>query len=287
MTSSAEACGASEIVPFDVGQPYSIVSSVRVSSACWRSGFLHFSGRAGSDYRPTSRRIPMPRQDAMTSALHDGRKSAAGDRKPKCEVLVWIETLREAEIAPVTEANTAVCEGGCAGGGEPRSRQGRNHRKGEHGWRGQHGNLLLVERVIRLLVRGPRSGVHESHVNNRAFEQCVTAITSVTSVPTSCRACLAYRVATAERLRGNTSVLRHDSGSPRPIVQQVSLIRSPGENSEAQGPHSARRRGGIARKSQRASARHSRAYWQASLVGRGSDSGTFLDDTATAWRGEG
>src|ERR1700693_2767578 len=98
-------------------------------------------------------------------------KLTGRDQKPKFQVLVWIEALREAEIAPVTEAHTPICEGGCAGGGKPRVRKGHNHRKGEHGWPGQHGNLLLVEPVIRLFVRVPRSGVQQSHVSNRAFEQ--------------------------------------------------------------------------------------------------------------------
>jgi len=107
----------------------------------------------------------MPRRDAMTSASHDGRKSATGDGERKLEVLIWIEPLREAEMAPVTEANTAVREGGCAGGGKPRRRKGRNHRKGEHGWPGQHGNLLLIERVHTPI--GPSALVGRSRVTRQ------------------------------------------------------------------------------------------------------------------------
>src|ERR1700690_2184054 len=87
-------------------------------------------------------------------------------RKLKLEVLVWIETLREAEIAPMTETNTAVCEGECAGGAKPRVRKDCKHNNGENGWPGQHGNLLLVEGVTRLFVRVPRPGVQESRVKS-------------------------------------------------------------------------------------------------------------------------
>jgi hypothetical protein len=118
------------------------------------------------------------RQDAMTSALHDDRKPATGDPEPKLEVLVWVETLR-AEMAPVIEADTPVREGGCGGGGKPRGGEGRNHRKGEHGWAGQHGVLLLIWSYA-CWSECPGRAFKGHTFENRAFEQCVMAITAFT-----------------------------------------------------------------------------------------------------------
>jgi hypothetical protein len=60
-------------------------------------------------------------------------KLAGRDRGLKLEILVWIEALSEGEIALMTEANTAVCEGRCRGDGEPGIRKSHNCRQDEHG----------------------------------------------------------------------------------------------------------------------------------------------------------
>jgi hypothetical protein len=57
---------------------------------------------------------------------------ATGDQMSKLDGFVWIETLREAGNASMTDASTAVSEGESAGGRKARGPKRRDHRKGEH-----------------------------------------------------------------------------------------------------------------------------------------------------------